>query len=113
VADADVAAALHYIREHACDGLTVDDLLVQMAMSRRTIERRFLNSLGRSPKDEIIRVQLGYVKRLLSMTDYPLAKVAQLTGFSYVESMCELFKRTTGQTPGQYRREVKGSQESL
>ncbi len=107
VPDVDVAAALHYIREHACDGLTVADLLAHMAMSRRTLERRFVALLGRSPKDEISRVQLGHVKQLLVTTDYPLAKIAQLTGFRYVESMCVLFKNTAGQTPGQYRREVR------
>lgn len=107
VPDADVAAALHYIREHACDGLGVDDLLTSMAMSRRTLERRFSGLLDRSPKDEIARVQLGHVKRLLTTTDYPLAKIAQLTGFRYVESMCTLFKRNTGRTPGQYRHQSR------
>jgi LacI family transcriptional regulator len=107
VDDPDVAAALHYIREHACDGLTVDDVSEHVSLSRRTLERRFARLLDRSPRDEIVRVQLGNVKRLLSMTDYPLARIAQLTGFSYVESMCTLFKKTVGQTPGQYRREPR------
>lgn len=104
VADADVAAALRYIREHACDGISVDDVLGHVAMSRRNLERRFAALLGRSPKDEISRVQLGHVKRLLAMTDYRLAEIARLTGFRYVESMCVLFKRATGRTLGQYRR---------
>lgn len=58
---------------------------------------------SRSPKSEILRVKLERVRYLLSMTDYPLARIAQLTGFAYVEAMCYCFKRTTGQTPGQYR----------
>jgi LacI family transcriptional regulator len=109
VADADVAAALHYIRQHACDGIDVEDLLAHVPLSRRTLERRFATLLGRSPKDEIVRVQLGHVKQLLAMTDYPLARIAQLTGFRYVESMCVLFKRAAGQTPGQYRHTPRGS----
>jgi LacI family transcriptional regulator len=74
-------------------------------LSRRTLERRFAALLGRSPRDEIARVQLGHVKQLLTMTNYPLSKIAQLAGFRYVESMCVLFKKATGLTPGQYRRE--------
>ena len=109
VADADLGAALHHIRKHACDGLSVEELAVSTAMSRRTLERRFLHCLGRSPKDEINRVQLGHAKRLLAMTNYPLVKIAHLTGFRYVESMCVLFKKTTGQTPGQYRRQNRSS----
>ena len=103
VGDADLAAALHFIRAHAGDGIHVSDILRHVPISRSTLERRFTAVLGRSPKAEILRMQLERVKQLLSMTDYPLTKIAQLTGFSYVESMCYCFKRTLGQTPGQYR----------
>jgi len=72
-------------------------------ISRSTLERRFARLLGRTPKGEILRVQLDRLKSLLSMTEYPLARIAQLTGFTYVESMCYRFKHSTGQTPGQYR----------
>ena len=105
VDDPDVAAALHQIRENACDGLTVDEVLARVPLSRRTLERRFARLLGCSPRDEIVRVQLGHVKRLLAMTDYPLARIAELAGFRHVETMCTLFKKTVGQTPGRYRRE--------
>ena len=50
-------------------------------------------------------MQLGHVKRLLAMTDYPLARIAALAGFRHFETMCTLFKKTVGPTPGQYRRE--------
>ncbi len=103
IGDADVAAAVHFIRGHACDGIRVSDVVEHVEMSRSTLERRFARLLGRSPKAEILRVRLERVRHLLSMTDYPLAKIAQLAGFDYMESMCCSFKRVTGQTPGQYR----------
>lgn len=104
VADSDVAAALYFIRKQACQGVRVQDVLVQVNLSRSTLERRFANVLGRSVKAEIDRVRLEQVKQLLAMTDHSLAKIAQLTGFSYVEGMCCLFKNTFDQTPGQYRK---------
>ena len=107
VGDADVAAAVHFIRGHACEGISVSDLLQQLQISRSTLERRFARLLGRTPKAEILRVQLERVKQLLAMTDYPLAKIARLTGFGYMESMCYRFKQVTGQTPGQYRKRQK------
>jgi LacI family transcriptional regulator len=96
---------MHFIRGHACDGIRVGDVVQHVQVSRSTLERRFAKLLGRSPKAEILRVQLDRVKQLLEMTEYPLAKIAQISGFDYVESMCTCFKRTTGQTPGQYRAE--------
>ncbi|MEA1951863.1 MAG: DNA-binding transcriptional regulator, partial [Planctomycetota bacterium] len=76
VTDADIAAAVHFIREHACEGICVSDILGQVHLSRSTLERRFVKALSRSAKAEIVRVQLDRVKQLLAETNYPLAKVA-------------------------------------
>ena len=43
---------------------------------------------------------------LLIETDFPLKKIAELTGFEHVEYMCVLFKRLTGMTPGECRRKL-------
>jgi len=102
--DAEVAAAIHFIRKHACDGIQVEDVIKHLSISRSTLERRFARVLKRSPKREIVNTQLLQVKQLLARTDYSLAHIAKITGFKYVESMCCVFKRTTGRTPGQYRR---------
>ena len=106
IGDRDVAAAMHFIRQHACDGIGVENVLQQVGLSRSTLERRFASFLGHSPRVEIIRVQLQRVKELLVSTDFPLSKIARLAGFNYAESMCNLFKKTTGQSPGQYRKDA-------
>ena len=107
VADPETATALRHIREHACDGLRIEDLLDHVKVSRSTLDRRFAKHVGWSPRTEITRVQLRRVKELLSTTGFPLEKIAQLAGFNYVESMCCLFKRSTGQTPGEYRKATR------
>ena len=105
VNDSEVAAAIRYIRANACEGICVNDVLDNTHISRSTLERRFTRLLGRSPKVEILRTHLEQVKQLLLTTDYPLEKISQMTGFSYTESMCYSFKRSIGQTPGQFRNE--------
>ncbi|MBN1589320.1 MAG: DNA-binding transcriptional regulator [Pirellulales bacterium] len=107
IADRTVAAAVEYIRDHATEGLHVDDVLRRVRLSRSTLERRFAKYLGRSPKAEILRVQLQRVKQFLAETDYPLNKVARLSGFNHVENMCNLFRRRVGQTPGNYRKQLR------
>jgi LacI family transcriptional regulator len=109
VEDSYVAAALRIIRERACAGLNVDDLLAHLArqslvVSRSTLERRFARALGRSPKDEILRVRLARVEQLLLDTDHPLATIARLVGVEHPEHLSALFKARTGETPGTFRR---------
>ncbi|ACB75077.1 XylR family transcriptional regulator [Opitutus terrae] len=104
VSDAVVSHALSYIREHACKGVSVDDVLRQVLVSRSKLESRFRRHVGRSPQAEIRRVQVMRIIQLLLETDLPLAEIAELTGFVHVEYMCVLFKRFTGESPGRYRR---------
>lgn len=110
ISDPDVAAAVRFIREHACDGIRIEDVVETVQISRSTLKRRFAKHLRRSPSAEIRRIQIQRVRELLAATRLPLAKIAELAGFHHVESMCKLFKSETGHTPGQYRRksEVQG-----
>jgi LacI family transcriptional regulator len=110
LADSRVAAAMHFIRQHACDGILVEDVIRHVRLSRSTLERRFTDLLGHSPRVEICRIQLERVKELLRTTDFSLEKIAHLAGFNYVESMYYTFKKATHQTPGQYRKQAQESQ---
>jgi LacI family transcriptional regulator len=104
IADASLAAALKFIRENACAGTTVEDVLRHVPISRSMLERGFRQFLKRSPHAEIRLVQLKRVRELLSETDLPLDRVAELTGFKHPEYLSVVFKRELGETPGQYRR---------
>ena len=104
VGDKNVAAALSFIRERACRGICVDDVLVHAAASRSQLEKRFRQCIGRSPQAEIRRVQLARVKELLVETDFPLKTIASMTGFEHLEYMSVVFKRLTGESPGQFRK---------
>jgi LacI family transcriptional regulator len=105
--DKNVAAALSYIREHACHGINVEEVLKHAFASRSQLEKKFRKHLGRSPQAEIRRVQVAKIRQLLFETDFPLKKIAELTGFEHVEYMCVVFKRVTGEAPGSYRKKVQ------
>ena len=102
--DKNVAAALSYIREHACQGITVEQVLRPSFASRSQLEKKFRRCLGRSPQAEIRRVQVAKIRQLLIETNFPLKKIAELTGFEYVEYMCVVFKRLIGESPGGFRK---------
>jgi LacI family transcriptional regulator len=105
--DADVSAAVRFIRAHASEGINVEDVLEAVPVSRRVLEARFKKLLGRTPHEEITRVQIERVKELLAETDLPLAAVAQRAGYKYVEYMSVVFKREAGLPPSEYRQEVR------
>jgi LacI family transcriptional regulator len=108
--DEQVVAAVRYIRAHACLGITVDDVLDHVALSRTTLERRFRKHLGRSPQAEIRAVRLGRAKQLLAETDHPMHRIAELVGFEHTEYFHFAFRRELGRTPGEYRQEARAAE---
>jgi LacI family transcriptional regulator len=106
--DPNLSAALRYIREHACEGIMVPEVLKQVPLSRTALERQFRKYLGHSPQAEIRATQLKRVKELLAETELSLQQIAKLTGYKHPEYMNVAFKRLTGQTPGHYRHLLKG-----
>lgn len=104
IEDRSIANALRHIREHACDGIDVSDVLRALPQSRTTFERQFKRLVGRSPKAEILRVQLQRAKELLADTELKLDVIAEKVGHTHPEYFNVAFKRLTGLTPGEYRR---------
>jgi LacI family transcriptional regulator len=107
VDDREVARAMQFIREHACEGINVGDVLRAVPLSRRVLEQRFQRHLGRTPREEILHVRLNRVKQLLGETDLPLYLIAERTGFEHVEYLSVVFKRETAKTPSRWREEAR------
>jgi LacI family transcriptional regulator len=105
--DRSVAAALSYIRQKACSGVSVDEIVKLTHTSRSQLEKKFRRHLGRSPQAEIRRVQVAKIKQLLQESDYPLKRIAEMTGFEHVEYMSVVFKRLAGDSPGQFRKNFR------
>lgn len=107
--DEDIVAALRYIREHACDGITVTDVLREVPLSRRMLEHRFLKLVRRSPHAEIIRIRMERASRLLRETDLSLAEIASRSGFTHADYLSVAFKKHMGVSPREYRKEKLAS----
>jgi LacI family transcriptional regulator len=104
VDDADVAAALRHIRQNAVKGLSVKQLLDEVPVNRRTLERRFISVLGHTPLEEIRRIRMERAKVLLQ-TDLPIYEVANQCGFATPEYMATSFLQAMNMTPTAYRRQ--------
>ncbi len=106
VDDPNLADAVRYIREHACDPCNVDDVLRAVPVGRRWLERQFMSKIGRSPHDEITRVRVEAAKRLLKQPELSIPDIAARVGSSAVQNFCRTFEQAVGQTPSVYRKTV-------
>lgn len=102
--DVEIASAVRFIREHACEGIAVKELLSAIPLSRRVLEDRFRKLLGRTPHDEIVRVRFERVRQLLRESALPLSAIATRSGFRNAEYLTTAFRREFGVSPNAYRK---------
>jgi LacI family transcriptional regulator len=107
VEDQEVAKVIRFVREHACEGIGVPEVLANARGSRSTLERRVKKILGRTIKEEITRVQLSRARLLLSETEWTVAKISQQCGFSEPKYFCEIFRKHAAMTATEFRRRFR------
>jgi LacI family transcriptional regulator len=107
IQDEDVVAALAFIRATAHEEIDVEAILDRVPLSRRALERKFRELLGRTVLEEIRRVRLDLVKALLSDTNLAMPAIAVRCGFSGSRRLAVVFKQFVGTTPTTYRAQTR------
>ena len=106
--DPEVAAALRFIHLNTGRPIGVDDVVKHLQLSRRALEIRFRQTLGRTLHDEIQRTRLDRARSLLIETDLPIPKVAEAAGYNTASYLGQILHQQVGLTPAQYRRQMRG-----
>ena len=109
VDDPEAASALRFIREHACQPVTAEDVAAHLAVSRSTLDRCLHAAVGHSATAAIMQARLASVKSDLAETDLSLQAIASRAGFASVQHLANLFRERVGMTPGRYRRDMRCS----
>jgi LacI family transcriptional regulator len=104
-----VRDALRLIRARAHEDIRVSDVVRELAVARRALEQRFVRLVGRSPAEEIRRVRIEEAKRMLVETDRSVAEISRATGFGHQDLLSRVFRRSTGLTPTEFRRQHQHS----
>ncbi len=113
IEDRDLADALQFIRQRACHGIAVTDILRVVPISRSSLERGIRDLLGRSPQAEITRIKIERAKNLLVMTDCTLDVIAKQSGFNSAQVLCECFRRNVGMTPVTHRKKTRAGKKRV
>jgi len=80
----------------------ISDVATSLGMSGRTLQRRLADH-GYTFQVLVDESRRQLAERLLQQTDYSLAEVAFMTGYSEQSAFTRAFKRWAGQTPRSFR----------
>lgn len=93
-----------YLDSNFSETITLDQLASLAHMNKYYLVHAFTRHTGLSPISYLNMKRLETSRELLSTTNYPIASVASLVGFSSQSYFAQVFKKETGMTPAQYRK---------
>jgi len=101
--DTAIVEAMKYIRQNGHTPLQVDAIANHVCMSKRLLQLRFHDLIGKSVHDEIIQAHFEIAKAMLIETNLPVDEIAVHSGFHYTSNMRRAFTKITGMLPQKYR----------
>ncbi len=104
VQDADIAAALRFMRQNVGRNAQVEEVVAATTVSRRVLEKKFRSTLRRSLYREMRRIRVKHIVELLLSTDMSVAEIAARTGFDGIAHIARYFRQETGMSLRAYRR---------
>ncbi len=103
-ADPLVARAERLMEAALAEPVRLGDLAARLAVSERTLHRRFRQATGEAPLAWLQGLRIAVAKRLLEASDLSFEAVGERVGYSDPSAFRLVFKRHTGLTPRDYRR---------
>jgi LacI family transcriptional regulator len=102
--DSELFRALMYLRDHALVPTTPEQVADHVGRSRRWLDMRLLDKLGRTAANEIERLRMEHATRLLRDPHMALSEISHACGYKTLSNFCRAFRAARGLTPTQWRR---------
>jgi transcriptional regulator GlxA family with amidase domain len=102
-ADPLIAKAQQRMEATLQEGFSMSDLAAWLAVSERTLNRRFKQATGLAPLSYLQNLRIEVAKQLLETRPIGIEVVSQRVGYGDLSTFRQLFKRKTGLSPGEYQ----------
>jgi transcriptional regulator GlxA family with amidase domain len=97
--------AQQWLSEHFSSDVSISKLAKTLGVSQRTLTRHFMQGTGMSPLAYVQFLRVEAAKRMLERSSFRIDRIAGLVGYSDVGFFRHAFRRSTGKTPRQWRKE--------
>lgn len=95
--------AQKWLQDHMAEPIKICDLAQKLAVSDRTLIRRFNSATGQSPLTYLQHLRIDTARALFEAGDLSTEQIAAYVGYSDTASFTRLFRERIGFTPSAYR----------
>lgn len=96
---------IRYIKANLDINLTLNLLAAQIHLSPSYLSRYFKQKTGKNISEYITELRIEKAKELLVSTVYSVTDICFLCGYSSVPNFRKYFRKATGMSPGEYRKQ--------
>ncbi len=100
--------AIAWMSRRLAEPVAIDALAEAMHVSYRTLHRRFIDLAGMAPLAYLQALRIERAKELLEDSHADFETITAQVGYEDASSFRRLFKRATGLSPAQYRKQFHG-----
>lgn len=101
--DVEIKKAQEFIEKNFAEKINVEQLADEVAIGRRSFERRFKKATNNTVGEYIQRVKIEAAKRSFEKSRKNINEVMYDVGYTDTKAFRTLFKKITGLTPVEYR----------
>ena len=101
-----IGRVLNYIEANYREEITLSNLCRTAYMSESTLRRKFHETMQDTPTEYIQKFRLKKACNLLKDTDKSVTDIAFDVGFNSSNYFCRYFRKYTGQSPSEYRKDL-------
>lgn len=96
-----------YIDEHLTESFDVEDVARFVSLNPQYLMRLFKKATGKSVLGYVVDKRMELAQEMLLKTDWSIEMITDKIGYLSSAHFSQLFKRVTGKSPGQYRKEYR------
>jgi AraC-like DNA-binding protein len=100
---------ISYLNKNYTRNVSLEEIASFAAMNASAFCRYFKSKTGKSFKNYILDMRIGYACKLLLMEDISISQLSGQCGFETISHFNKTFKKNTGYVPSQYRKTMLSS----
>ena len=103
----EITEVLEYMSNHLEEDISLKSAAAHVNLSESYLSHLFKRETDKSFSDYLQKKRIELAKTLLAKTEKSVADIASQCGYEEYSYFCRVFKKSTGQTPNEYRRKHK------
>ncbi len=100
---------IDFMKTYYNGNITVEDISRTFHISTCHLQRTFKLHMGQTPYQFLLGIRLEKSKEFLKRDQYSMEEVSRLCGFVSQSHFSKLFRQTTGVSPSEYKKTMKGA----